>query len=137
MMTQGVLFDSYAIASNYNRFNYGDVFDSAKAVHATDGKEPVKVELQNLVSAESSKKQILMNDSVPEQILDSTARNTLSHLDSLKALFDRERGISSKPRATQWNDSIAAAEDSIKKTQRKNVLDEPVEYSASDSIVFL
>ena len=136
MMTQGVLFDSYAIASNYNRFNYGDVFDSAKAGHATDGKEPVKVELQNLVSAESSKKQILMNDSVPEQILDSTARNTLSHLDSLKALFDRERGISSKPRATQWNDSIAAAEDSIKKTQRKNVLDEPVEYSASDSIVF-
>ena len=78
-----------------------------------------------------------VTDTVPTEILDSTALSTLTHLDSLKAQFDRERGIDGgNPKATQWNDSIAAAEDSIMKTKKKSALDEPVEYEAKDSIVF-
>lgn len=72
-----------------------------------------------------------------DNILDSAATRTLSHLDSLKAQFDRERGIESgNPKAIQWNDSVAAAEDSILKTKKKSALDEPVAYEAKDSIVF-
>ena len=39
-------------------------------------------------------------------------------------------------RAIQWNDSIAAVEDSIAKTKKRSVLDDPVAYEAKDSIVF-
>ena len=70
-------------------------------------------------------------------ILDTTAIRTLSHLDSLKAQFDRERGIDDgNPNAIQWNDSVAAAEDSIRATKKESALDEPVAYEAKDSIVF-
>ena len=41
----------------------------------------------------------------------------------------------SSNRATQWNDSLAQIEDSIKKS-RKNALDDPVAFEAKDSIVF-
>ena len=76
-------------------------------------------------------------DTAEGNILDSVATKTLSHLDSLKARFDRERGIDDgNPNAIQWNDSVAAAEDSILKHKKKSALDEPVEYVASDSIVF-
>ena len=61
----------------------------------------------------------------------------LLNLDSLKARFDREHGIeSNKPKAIQWNDSVAAAEDSIRKSQKKSALDAPVVYTATDSMTF-
>jgi len=57
---------------------------------------------------------------------------TLSLLDSLKAKYaGNGTGI-------QWNDSVAAAEDSIRKVQQtKGLLEAPVEYEAKDSIVFI
>ncbi|MBQ8676032.1 MAG: LPS-assembly protein LptD [Bacteroidaceae bacterium] len=81
-------------------------------------------------------------DSAHMQVLDSAAIGHLTALDSLRLQFDREHGIGrnpreqTRPRITQWNDSIAAAEDSISKTQRKSALEDPVVYEASDSIVF-
>jgi lipopolysaccharide assembly outer membrane protein LptD (OstA) len=59
----------------------------------------------------------------------------LLNLDSLKARFDREHGINTS-KATQWNDSVAAAEDSIKKSQKKSALEAPVVYEAKDSVTF-
>lgn len=62
----------------------------------------------------------------------------LQNLDSIKAQFDKDNNV--KPTAgsgaTQWNDSIAAAEDSIRRNTRKNPLEAPVDYEAKDSIVF-
>lgn len=56
---------------------------------------------------------------------------TLSLLDSLKAKYsDNGTGI-------QWNDSVAAAEDSIQKSKKSSMLEAPVEYEASDSIIFI
>src|SRR5574344_2715351 len=60
----------------------------------------------------------------------------LVSLDSLKAQFDRERGLENRPRAIQWNDSIAAAEDSINKRKKKSSLEAPVVYEAKDSMTF-
>ena len=61
----------------------------------------------------------------------------LINLDSLKAQFDREHGIEpNKSKATQWNDSVAAAEDSIQKAQKKSALEAPVVYTAKDSMTF-
>ena len=70
------------------------------------------------------------------QVLDSAANATLLNLDSLKRQFDEEHGLKGNPRATQWNDSIAAVEDSISKSKKKSALDHPVTYEAKDSIVF-
>lgn len=69
----------------------------------------------------------------------SESDSLLLNLDSAKALFDREHGIVQKPntsRATQWNDSIAAVEDSIQKSKKKSALDAPVAYEAKDSMTF-
>ena len=56
---------------------------------------------------------------------------TLSLLDSLKAKYsDNGTGI-------QWNDSVAAAEDSLRRTQKKSPLEAPVAYEAKDSVIFL
>ncbi len=59
----------------------------------------------------------------------------LSALDSIKSSFDKEHGIADGKgsRAVQWNDSVAAAEDSIKKS-RKSALEAPVTYEAKDSM---
>lgn len=76
------------------------------------------------------------NDSVV-QILDSTTTAAIQELDSLRQRFDREHGIEGGRRAIQWNDSVAAAEDSISKAEKKkSKLDAPVQYAASDSVVF-
>ena len=58
----------------------------------------------------------------------SEADSLLLNLDSLKAIFDREHGIQSPTTsgATQWNDSIAAVEDSIRRSRKKSALDAPV-----------
>ncbi len=56
----------------------------------------------------------------------------LSYLDSLKAVYASQKGTG---RATQWNDSIARAEDSLKHV-KKSPLDAPVEFKANDSLVF-
>lgn len=73
---------------------------------------------------------------------DSIAADTFN-IDSMKARFDAEHGIvndanatNSKAGATQWNDSIAAAEDSIRKHEKKSPLEAPVVYEAKDSVVF-
>ena len=69
----------------------------------------------------------------------SESDSLLQNLDSIKALFDREHGIAQKSntsRATQWNDSIAAVEDSIQKSKKKSALDAPVAYEAKDSMTF-
>ena len=67
----------------------------------------------------------------------SESDSLLLNLDSLKARFDREHGIEpNQSRAIQWNDSVAAAEDSIRRTQKKSALDAPVVYTAKDSMTF-
>ena len=76
-------------------------------------------------------------DSVNSSTTLSESDSLLLNLDSLKARFDREHGIeSNKPKAIQWNDSVAAAEDSIRKSQKKSALDAPVVYTATDSMTF-
>lgn len=63
--------------------------------------------------------------------------SALQHLDSIKAKFDEEHGIVNNGRkAVQWNDSIAAAEDSIKKHEKHSPIEAPIVYEAKDSIVF-
>ena len=72
--------------------------------------------------------------------LDSTVAIPLDSLtnvlDSIKSNFDREHGIKpeNKSNAIQWNDSIAAVEDSIRKTKKKSALEAPVVYEAKDSM---
>ena len=56
----------------------------------------------------------------------------LSYLDSLKAVYSSQKG---KGNAIQWNDSVARAEDSLKHV-KKSPLDAPVQFTASDSLVF-
>ena len=70
--------------------------------------------------------------------LDSATQAQLQQLDSIKSRFDEEHGIEPEgnPRAIQWNDSVAAAEDSIRRMKKPDVLDAPVSYEASDSVVF-
>lgn len=67
-----------------------------------------------------------------------TDRKYLENLDTIRARFDREHGIDSPSKNTgrQWNDSIAAREDSINKAKNKNALDDPVKYQAKDSVVY-
>lgn len=77
-------------------------------------------------------------------------QKALAELDSLKRAFDREHGISNdsiaphgnppttqqgNSRAVQWNDSIAAVEDSIAES-KKGVLEDPVAFESKDSLVF-
>lgn len=77
-----------------------------------------------------------VNDSAV-QVLDSTATATILSIDSLKEQFDKEHGLETTSHAVQWNDSVAAVEDSIsRENKKKNKLDEPVAYEASDSVVF-
>ena len=70
----------------------------------------------------------------------------LSAIDSAKLAFDIEHGLASpadtiRPQgregAIQWNDSIAAVEDSIRRAEKKRKpLEDPVAYVAKDSIVY-
>jgi len=92
----------------------------------------------------------LMADSVArisQQLLDSLGLGadslqvlgdslSLLRLDSLKSLYGRDDGTAGR-KAVQWNDSIAAAEDSIRASKKESPLDAPVEYTASDSVVFV
>lgn len=78
-----------------------------------------------------------LEDSVKVKVEATAADTLLSQLDSLKKSFDKEHGISQggNSKATQWNDSIAAAEDSIRKHQKKSALEAPVVYQAKDSML--
>lgn len=71
---------------------------------------------------------------------DSSDVSYLNNLDSIQKAFDKERGITPEihreRKAVQWNDSIAAVEDSISK-RRRNSLSDPVAYEAKDSTVFI
>ena len=73
----------------------------------------------------------------PDTVPMSESDSLLLNLDSLKAQFDREHGIeTNQSKAIQWNDSVAAAEDSIQKSKKKSALDAPVVYTAKDSMTF-
>ena len=90
----------------------------------------------------------LQNDSlIPHPLNSDTLGNgvlfgadsVFHYLDSLEAEFNREHGINpvNNSKATQWNDSIAAAEDSVKQSQtKKGALEAPVTYVAKDSMTF-
>ena len=88
-------------------------------------------------------------DSLTGPVL-SEDQQALAELDSLKRAFDREHGIGNDSispqgsltatqqgngRAVQWNDSIAAVEDSIAES-RKGALEDPVAFESKDSLVF-
>ncbi len=75
-------------------------------------------------------------------------QKALAELDSVKRAFDREHGISNdsivprksdtqqgNSKAIQWNDSIAAVEDSIAES-KKGALEDPVAFESKDSLVF-
>ena len=69
------------------------------------------------------------------------SKDSLAQMDSLSlvaldSLMDAYE-VKNTRRAVQWNDSIAAAEDSIKANRKSNPLDAPVVYTASDSVVFM
>lgn len=66
----------------------------------------------------------------------SATDSLLNALDSIKSKFDNEHGIINEgnKKATQWNDSVAAAEDSINKHKKKSALEAPVTYEAKDSM---
>ncbi|MCH5177664.1 MAG: LPS-assembly protein LptD [Prevotellaceae bacterium] len=81
-------------------------------------------------------------DSLPT--LDSLQLDTaqMAELDSIRRVFDDEHGTHDvaaerRGRGIQWNDSVAAAQDSIKATQKKGALETPVDYEAKDSIIFM
>lgn len=68
--------------------------------------------------------------------LTTSSDSLLNALDSIKNSFDKEHGIENagNPKAVQWNDSVAAAEDSINKRKKKSALEAPVTYEAKDSM---
>lgn len=74
-------------------------------------------------------------DSLTDSVPATTIPEELANLDSVKAKFDAEHGIGGNV-SMQWNDSIAAVQDSIKKKEKKSALEAPVEYEAKDSTVF-
>ena len=101
---------------------YSDSFSSSPSPHA-DSLLPSSIPTDSLAPKDS--------------VHLSESDSLLLNLDSLKAQFDREHGIApSHSGAIQWNDSVAAAEDSIQKSQKKNALEAPVVYEAKDSITF-
>lgn len=90
-------------------------------------------------------------ESIDSTLTDTTRKieeqdSLMVNFDSLKAQFDREHGIDNENendnlnhngrRAVLWNDSVAAAEDSIARSKKKNALEAPVDYEAKDSMVF-
>lgn len=80
------------------------------------------------------------SDSVASPSTDTKDREFLNKLDSIRNDFDREHGINNtsvqEGKGRQWNDSIAAREDSISKAKKKSALDDPVKYQAKDSVVY-
>ena len=84
---------------------------------------------------------VLVSDSIllSDTLKVSQSDSLLTALDSLKKVFDLEHGIEpeNQSRATQWNDSIAAVEDSIRNAQKsRGALEAPVVYEAKDSMTF-
>ena len=107
--------------------------DSATAHAATSSTDTVLPIADSLALPPTQNDSLTMNDTVKLSESDSLLQN----LDSIKARFDREHGIEPKKGGpTQWNDSVAAAEDSIRKSQRKGTLEAPVAYEAKDSMTF-
>lgn len=121
-----------------------DVNDQVSALYSAESlgtdsikklEETIKDSLNSQLDVKSRIEALGDSLSAKMQENDSTIINedsvTLSLLDSLKAKYtDNGKGI-------QWNDSVAAAEDSIRKNQKKSALEAPVQYEAKDSIVFL
>lgn len=116
------------------------VTDQVDALYSSDNAKDVAEEIidsvvsisQNLSDSTTISEIV---DSLKSHINDSISINsdsvTLSLLDSLKAKYsDNGTGI-------QWNDSVAAAEDSIRSHQKKSFLEAPVAYEAKDSVIFI
>lgn len=81
----------------------------------------------------STQERQIANDSVP-------ATQILS-IDSLKSAFDRSHNIATDAQGgrkrEQWNDSIAAVQDSVKRAEKKRTkLESPVTYEETDSLVY-
>ena len=90
------------------------------------------------------------DDSLSVDTLPAIAPPALSSeyeaIDSAKLAFDLSHGLASPAdtvatppgrKAIQWNDSIAAVEDSIRRAEKKRKpLEDPVAYVAKDSIVY-
>lgn len=114
-------------------YNSNSIADTISAI-ADDAIHEVEEEIANDISNDSTEAK---TDSVIHDIIETTANVVnedsvaLSLLDSLKAKYsDNGTGI-------QWNDSVAAAEDSIKQHQKKSILEAPVVYEAKDSVIFI
>ncbi len=58
---------------------------------------------------------------------------SLAELDSLIDVYESKN----VRKAVQWNDSIAAVQDSINASKKESPLDAPVVYTATDSVVFV
>ena len=77
----------------------------------------------------------LMADSL-QLMADSIAKMdslSLAELDSLIDVYESKN----VRKAVQWNDSIAAVQDSINASKKESPLDAPVVYTATDSVVFV
>ena len=116
---------SYRIVGHY-------AVDVIEAKGEEQGAREDTVEVRNEEQGARDANELEVRDSVEPM---SENDSLLLNLDSLKARFDREHGINTS-KATQWNDSVAAAEDSIKKSQKKSALEAPVVYEAKDSVTF-
>lgn len=81
----------------------------------------------------------MLTEQLAQQLNDSLRTDSVSAdsitnvLDSLRQLYSSQKG---NPNVVQWNDSVAAAEDSIRKSTKKSALEAPVYYEAKDSMVF-
>ena len=119
---------SARIADHIDVVTAGD--DSVNEVNMTSKKR--------LPAAEDSLKSNGLKTDTTNRISTSTHADTLlNQLDSLKKSFNKEHGITDEgaSKAIQWNDSVAAAEDSVRKHQKRSALEAPVVYEAKDSMI--
>lgn len=119
---------SARIADHIDVVTAGD--DSVNEVNMTSKKR--------LPTAEDSLKSKGLKTDTTNRISTSTHADTLlNQLDSLKKSFNKEHGITDEgaSKAIQWNDSVAAAEDSVRKHQKRSALEAPVVYEAKDSMI--
>ena len=95
-------------------------------------KKPTDIDLK----ADSVKR---LSDKILDEL--GISKDSLAQMDSislaaLDSLMDAYE-VKQTRKAVQWNDSIAAAEDSIKASKKDPPLDAPVVYTANDSVVFI
>ena len=141
--------------ASFSVFGFGGFFVPIHDNHGTAGGELPK---PDSVAVDSGVRAAVQTDSARLSDIDLKAdsvkrlsdkilaelgisKDSLAQMDSLSlvaldSLMDAYE-VKNTRRAVQWNDSIAAAEDSIKANRKSNPLDAPVVYTASDSVVFM